>query len=282
MKSKDYTGWWFLLPALFFFCVFFIYPIFRSIQLSFFEATIVSSKFVGLENYIAIFKTTRLLKAFLNAFKFTVVIVPIIIINSCVIAFIGFRMFRAVQTGIRFAYYIPGLTAGPVISAVWGWLFLPKGLLNHLLGTEILWFASNPMAFVSICIVLLATDMGMLIIIFMSALTSINPDLYDAAKLDGCNARQEDRYITLPLMMRTIAFLIFIKMIGVAQIWVYPFMLTGGGPNYGTNTIVLEIYLQAFEYGKYGKASAMGVLLVVIVGSLGFLQRRFFKGETYD
>ena len=73
-------------------------------------------------------------------------------------------------------------------------------------------------------------------------------------------------------------FILFIKIVGISQIWLYVNLLTGGGPNYGTNTAVLEIYLQAFNYGKYGFASAIGILFAIVVGTIGYLQRKFFKG----
>lgn len=278
-NNNQLSAWLFLTPAIFFFIVFSAYPIIRSIQLSFYNAGILKMEFIGLQNYIEIFQNPRILKAFINSGKFALFIVPIVISLPLVIAVIGYRMHKTFQTVIRFAYYIPVLTAGPIVIIVWLWLLHPTGLINQFLGQQILWFGSNPEAFFAISMIVISVDMGMTIIIYSAAMTTIDTELYDAAKIDGCNGIQEDWYITRPLIMPTIGFIFFIKIIGISQIWMFPWMITGGGPNYGTNTAVLEIYLQAFNYGKYGFASAIGVLFALAIGSMGYLQRKFFKGE---
>lgn len=164
------------------------------------------------------------------------------------------------------------------MTMIWVWLLHPTGVINQVIGGQ--WLGSNPEAFFAISAIVVSVDLGMTIIIYMAAMTTIDGDLYDAAKIDGCNERQEDWYITRPLIAPTVAFIFFIKIVGISQIWLYPYILTGGGPNYGTNTAILEIYLQAFAYGEYGFASAIGVLFAIIVGTIGYLQRRFFKGEV--
>lgn len=277
-NNNQLSAWLFLAPALFFFVIFSAYPIIRSIQLSFYDAGIMTQKFIGLKNYISIFNTPRILKAFINSGKFALLIVPVVTALPLVIAVIGYRMHRVMQTVIRFAYYIPTLSAGPIVVMIWLWLFHPTGVINHLIGHQILWFGSNPEAFFAISLIVVSVDMGMSIIIYMAAMTTIDTELYDAAKIDGCNGIQEDWYITRPLIAPTVGFIFFIKIIGISQIFLYPMMITGGGPNYGTNTAVLEIYLQAFNYGKYGFASAIGVLFAIAIGTVGYLQRRFFKG----
>jgi multiple sugar transport system permease protein len=278
-RNNNYSAWVFLAPALFFFLIFSLYPIFRSIQLSFYDASILKSEFIGFENFIQIFKNERILKSFINTFKFTVFIVPIVTILPLLIAAIGYRMKKGLQTLIRFAYYIPVLSAGPIVVMIWVWILQPLGIMNQFLGTRIIWFGSNPEAFFAISMILISVDMGMTIIIYMASMTTIDQGLYDAAKIDGCTQFQEDWYITRPLMKSTFGFIFFIKIVGISQIWMYPYMLTGGGPNYGTNTAILEVYLQAFSYGKYGFASAIGVLFAVTIGTVAFIQRRFFKGE---
>ena len=278
-NNTHLSAWLFLTPAIFFFMVFSAYPILRSIQLSFYDASIMSQKFIGLQNYISIFNNPRILKAFINSGKFTLLIVPLVTTLPLVIAVIGYRMNRTFQTVIRFAFYIPVLTAGPIVTMVWIWLLHPTGIINQLIGYQVLWFASNPEALFAISMIVISVDMGMTIIIYSAALTTIDTELYDAAKIDGCNGIQEDWFITKPLISGTIGFILFIKIIGISQIFLYPMILTGGGPNYGTNTAVLEIYLQAFNYGKYGFASAIGILFALVIGTVGYLQRKFFKGE---
>jgi len=279
-NNNQLSAWLFLLPGITFFLLFSAYPIFKSIQLSFYDAGVMSQEFIGLGNYIEIFNNERILNAFINSGKFTLLLVPIVTALPLIIAAIGYRMHKTLQIAIRFAYYIPVISAGPIVTLIWLWLLDPAGLINQLLGKQIFWLGSNPEAFFSISMILISVDMGMTIIIYSAAMTTIDPELYDAAKIDGCNSIQEDWYITRPLLLPTVGFIFFIKIIGISQIFLYPLLLTGGGPNYGTNTAVLEIYLQAFRYGKYGFSSAIGVLFAIAIGTVGILQRKFFKGET--
>ena len=276
-NNNQLSAWLFLLPSITFFLLFSAYPIFKSIQLSFYDAGVMTQKFIGLKNYITIFQSDRIMHSFINTGKFTLLIVPVVTFLPLVIAAIGYRMHKALQTTIRFAYYIPVISAGPVVTMIWIWMLNPSGILNQILGTNILWLGSNPEAFFAVSLVVISVDLGMTIIIYSAAMTTIDTELYDAAKIDGCNNRQEDWYITMPLMITTIGFIFFIKIVAISQIFLYPLLITGGGPNYGTNTAVLEIYMQAFSYGKYGFASAIGVLFAIALGTVGFLQRKIFK-----
>jgi len=276
-NNNQLSAWLFLLPGITFFLLFSAFPIFRSIQLSFYEASVMSQKFIGLKNYIDIFNSPRIMNAFANSGKFTLLIVPIVTFLPLIIAAIGYRMHKTLQTAIRFAYYIPVISAGPIVTMIWLWLLNPSGLINQLLGKQIFWLGSNPAAFFAISMIVISVDMGMTIIIYSAAMTTINTELFDAAKIDGCTDIQEDWYITRPLMLPTVGFIFFIKIIGISQIFLYPMIMTGGGPNYGTNTAVLEIYYQAFRYGKYGYASAIGVLFAIAIGTIGVMQRKFFK-----
>ena len=280
--TKDKSGIILIIPAAIWFLVFSLYPIFRSFQLSFYEAGPMFSQFVGFQNFIEIFQTERIIKGFINTLKFTALCTPILTILPLIIAMLGFRMKPFLQKTIRFAYYIPMLAAGPVLAMIWGWLFRAGGAINFITGTDFLWFGKNPYAFYAVSIILLASNLGLSIIIYMASMSGINQDLYDAARLDGCSTFQEDLYITIPQISKTIGFIFFIKMIGTAQIWQFPFLLTGGGPNYGTTTAVLEVYLQAFQFGKYGYASAIGVVFVILVGFITAIQRKFFAGGKDD
>jgi len=278
--KKDHSGWVFILPALVSFLVFAVYPVLRSFQLAFYDAGVMHEEFIGFANFIEIFRSERIVKGFINTLKFMLVCAPVVTILPLIIALLGFRMKSWAQKGIRFAFYLPVLAAGPAISMIWAWLLRPNGLINVLTGTTISWLGTNPYAFYAICIILISGDLGLSIIIYMAAMGGVNDELHDAAKLDGCSLLQEDFYITLPLIKPTIGFIFFIKLVGVSQIWMYPYMLTSGGPNFGTTTAVLEIYNQAFKFGKYGLASAIGVVFVLVVGAIAFIQRRFFKGKA--
>lgn len=252
-------------PALLLFLVFSIYPLFSGLFLSLFDASVFGKTFIGFQNYREIFSNERFWKGLINVVKFTVISIPVEVFVPLFIGALASRMSRAFQFTVRFAFYIPNLAAGVVTAAVWQWIFHPsRGLLNGLLGTDIAWLAQNPYAFYAITIMMLSSVMGMTIIIYMAAFGAINKDLYDAARLDGCSEWGEIVHVTIPQILPIIAYVAITRTIGVIQIWQLPFLMTGGGPNYGTTTITLQIYQNGFLFQRWGYASALGMVLMMI------------------
>ena len=280
MGREKITGLLMVSPALFLFCLFTVYPLFSGLALSLHEASAFGKSFIGFANYREMFSNPRFWKGVLNTLKFTAICIPIEVVFPLVVGALASRMSRAFQFGVRFAFYVPTIAAGVVIAAVWKWIFHPTaGVLNWALGTEIAWLATNPYTFIAIIIMLLSSVMGMTIIIYMAAFGGIKKDLYEAARLDGCNAAQELYHITIPQMLPVIAFIAITRTIGLLQIWQLPFLMTGGGPNYGTTTITLQLYQNGFHFQRLGYASAMGVVLLFITMVFSITQKYLFRGR---
>jgi len=281
------TGYLFIAPGYLAFLAFMLVPIVLAIGLSFYKASFAldQRQFVGLEQYARLLRDRVFQKALFNTLKYVVVVVPITVLLSLVISLLVHPRGMRTQAFYRGAFYLPGIAGGIILSVVWLWIFNPTyGLLNYLLSlvgiNPILWLASTKTSFWAVCLVVLTYTIGQPIILFLAGLASLNPDLLDASVVDGANKGQRTWFITLPLLRPVILFVIATQTIGVFQIWETIYMLTQGGPSNSSTSLVFLIYQTAFIAGRYGKASAIGVFLLVLVAIATFVQLRFW--DTTD
>jgi len=277
------SGYLFIAPGYLAFLAFMLIPIVFAIGLSFYKASFAldQRQFVGLDQYARLFHDRVFLKALFNTIKYVVVVVPITVSLSLLIALLVHPRGMRAQSFYRGAFYLPGIAGGIILSVVWLWIFNPTyGLLNYLLSLvgidPILWLASTKTSFWAVCLVVLTYTIGQPIILLLAGLASLNPDLQDASVVDGANKWQRTWFVTLPLMRPVILFVIATQTIGVFQIWETIYMLTQGGPSNSSTSLVFLIYQTAFIAGRYGKASAIGVILLVLVSVATFAQLRFW------
>lgn len=118
---------------------------------------------------------------------------------------------------------------------------------------------------------------GYFMVIWLAGLQAIPTELYDAAKVDGANGWRLHRYVTIPLLRPTAAFIIVIATIGALQVFGSIFILTGGGPVYATTTVVYQIYNEAFNFGRFGYASALSILFFFIILLIALIQSRYLR-----
>ena len=296
----------FLLPAYLFFVFFTLIPLMQGLFLSFFQAGLQTREFVGLENFQQLLQEEAFRRAVGNTFLFVLVVVPTGMVLSLSIAVLVYPLGKRWQTFFRMAFYLPVVASAVVLSMVWLWIFNPTyGLLNFLLkpfipaltwvqdslstgGLErgawlswpIPWLGQTETALPALCVVVLSWTLGQPLILFLAALGSIPPELHEAARIDGASDWQQFRRITLPLLRPTTLFVMVTQTIGVFQVFVVVLLLTQGGPFYATETIVHRIYQVAFNSFQFGKASAMAMILAAIVGTIAFLQFKFFGQEV--
>lgn len=236
--------------------------------------------FIGFENYRTMLHDPALAKGLWVTMRFVLVIVPASTILPLIIGILASYMSSSGQFIIKSAMYLPTLTAGVIIATVWRWIFHPNsGILNYLLGTQIAWLGQNPFAFYAISIMIIAEGMGMPVIMFLAVFVSVDETLQDAAKIDGCGRVRTAWYVTIPEAIPMIAFVTITKTIGILQIWIYPYLLTGGGPNAGTTPLTLMIYQEGILYGRYGYASALGVLLLAITLIFSVAQKMVIRNR---
>jgi multiple sugar transport system permease protein len=281
---KGWTGYLFIAPGYIAFLAFMLVPLVFAIGLSFYNVTfdIKAREFVGLQQYILLARDPIFRKALLNTVGYTVVIVPATILISMVIALLIDPLKPGPQSFFRGAFYLPGVAGGVVLSVVFLWIFNPVyGLVNYLLGLfgiePVMWLASAPYSFYAVCMVVLTFTIGQPIILFQAGLAGIAQDIIDAATVDGANFLQKTVYIRLPLLKPVLLFVLATQTIQVFQLWEVIYMLTSGGPYNSSNSMVFLIFQKAFISGNYGIASAMGVVLMVIIMIFTLIQLRFWN-----
>lgn len=157
-------------------------------------------------------------------------------------------------------------------------------MLNYLIGLfgfePIAWLGTPKMALISVITVVVTFTIGQPVILFLAGLGGIPTDLYEAAMIDGANSRQRFFKITLPLLKPTTLFVTVTQVIGVFQVFVVVLLLTKGGPANGTQTIVYRMYEMAFDTFQFGYASAIGLVLILVIGVISWIQFRFFGADT--
>ncbi len=282
LNKTSFAGYLFILPALIGTLIFIIIPIFCSFGLSFTNWDLLNEiKFVGLNNYKAIFTEPIFVKILINTFVYALsttffgVLIPLILAYILNNKIIGGEFFKI-------AYFIPFITPMIVIGIVWEWIFDPNiGYLNNLLHLHINWLYDTHFAMPALIIVSVWKLIGYNMIIFLAGFSTLNKELFEASKIDGANSYQTFKNITIPLLSPTIFFVVIITAISSFQVFDLIFIMTQGGPLDSTNVIVYSIYKNAFEYFNIGKASALAYVLFAIIFILTLFQWNIRKILVY-
>lgn len=276
----------FLLPGLIGFTLFVLLPILGSLGLSFLDWNLIRPpEFVGLSNYVQLITQDSIFQKVLgNTLYYTVTIVPIQLVLGLLLAVALNQAIRGV-TFYRLIYFMPVVTNIVAAALVFQWLLNRDfGILSAWiweLAATTGWGISPPdwlnnSAWAKPAVVLLTVwkNVGFTMVIYLAGLQGVPPEFYDASKVDGANAWQRFRYITIPLISSTTFFLLVIQMIGAFQLFAEPFVLTRGGPAQATLSIVYYIYQNAFEFRRMGKATAIAWILFAIIFVFTLIQVR--------
>lgn len=264
------SGYAFISPWLIGFIAFQAVPLVMVFYLSFTKYTILSPpEWVGLKNYIDIFTENEL---FLKSLWNTIYIVGISVPLRLVIAFIFALLLNQQIKGLsifRTVYYLPMIVPIAATAVLWEWMFQPRyGIINitlEAIGLQgVNWLVSTEWSKMSIIIVSL-WRIGEAIVLFLAGLQGIPEDLYEAADVDGARGYQKLLNITIPLITPTILLQIIIEVIHIFQSFVWSYSMTEGGPLNSSLTYVLYIYRRAFSHFKVGYASALSVILFLII-----------------
>lgn len=278
MKDKQLSGLLFVLPALVGTFIFIIIPIFCSFALSFADWDLLNDiTFIGLDNYKSVLSEPEFLQILINTFVYAIsttvfaVIIPLIIASILNTKIRGAEAFKTI-------YFLPFITPAVVIAIVWAWIFDPNiGLVNNLLNTHYSWLYSTTFAMPVLIFISVWKLIGYNVVLFLTGFSTINQDVYEAAKIDGANSKQTFFKITVPLLKPTIYFVTTVTAISSFQIFDLIYVMTQGGPAGSTDVIVYSIYKYAFEYFDIGKSCALAYILFVIILVLALVQRKFQK-----
>lgn len=281
---KNRVAYFFLLPKLVFFTIFMVIPIVWAFILSFQEYGVFESKWVGLTNYIDAFQSDVFLTSLWNTFLYTLVTVPAFVITALIIATMIHPLGKLSQSFFRAAFYLPQVTSLVIIAMVWRWMYNYRfGLFNYIIGVfgfePIDWLGQTATALPALMIMAIIIPPGSGIIIYLAAMNSIDPSLYEAAKIDGANILQRWIKITVPMLKPTTLYLVILSTIGSFQVFTQIIMMTGGGPGNSTETIVHVIYKTAFRDFNFGLASAQSMVLFVIIMIFGIFQYKVLNTD---
>ena len=283
-KKTRFFPYAMLLPTIVIFAVFMIYPILYSFYLSFTEFTGGAYEFVGLRNYIELFNDPVFYKALFNTFFYLIIQVPVMISLALLLAVLVEQKFIRGKGFFRMATFLPTITSLVAYSLVFKVLFNTNyGLINYIVeffgGEKIQWIYSAWPARASIIISITWRWVGYNMIILLAGIQAIPTEMYESASLDGASFWQQLFYITIPAIKPIILFTTITSTIGTLQLFDEPYILTQGGPNYATITLGEYLYDNGFTYLKFGFASALGYVMVIIIGLLSWLQFRVNKEE---
>jgi sn-glycerol 3-phosphate transport system permease protein len=274
-------------PSIAIFSIFFIYPIFYMIYLSFFNWDFINpvKEFVGLDNFTELFRNNEFLQVLSNTLNYTLLTVSLSIVISLFLAIWLNRegTWYGIVQGALFSPHIISLVS---VSLVWMWLMdLQFGLLNWLLQLvglpKLEWLSSPDSSLLSLVLVAVWKGVGYNALIFIAGLQSIPKDMYEASALDEANRLRTFYKITLPMLSPTLFFLIIINLISSFQVFETIAIMTKGGPVNSTNTLVFYIYEYGFRYFKIGYASAAGVVLLVVVGLLTLVYFKLLSRKVH-
>lgn len=277
----------FLTPALLFFAAFVVGPILSGLYTSFFNYTTRHNNFVGLANYIELFQSEPFLKSLRNTIILVVGVVPVIVVFSVFVSTVIYQKNAFVRSLFRGIFYLPVVTGTVAIVVVWKWIFDPlNGILNWALKSmgiieqNIMWLGDKRFALLSIIIVLFTTSVGQPIILYVAALGNVDQSHIEAAQIDGASPWQVFCHIKWPAIMPTTLYVVVITTINSFQCFSLIQLLTGGGPNYNSSTIMYLVYEYAFKQGRFGYANAMGIVLAAIIGVFSLIQFKMFGNDV--
>ena len=288
VRRETIAGYAFMLPSLIFFFGFVIYPMVQCVITSFFDSTMNREDiFIGFGNYIELFQDKVFLGALRNTVIIVVVSVPITCVFSLWVSSVIVDLKGWATSLFRIIFYLPVVTGSVAVTVVWKWMFNNYyGIFNYL-GTKtgiidqnINWLGDERYALACIILILLTTSVGQPIVLYVSALGNVDASLVEAANVDGATSLQAFWKIKWPQIMPTTLYIVVITTINSFQCFALIQLLTSGGPNHSTDTIMYYIYYSAFKLYRYGYGDAMGVVLAIMIAILSAIQFKF--GNSND
>ena len=284
---KKYTPYLFLLPALAGLIVFFFIPFFQTFGLSFFDysSSIYHPSYCGWDNYVKLFKEPVFYKVMFNTFMYLVIAVPFLVTFPLFLAVLINQKIRGI-TLYKIILYLPVIVSIVVAAIAFKWLYATQGVLNYILSVfhinPIGWLTDTNWALFSVAVVTIWKGIGYYMMIYLASLMSVPQDLYEACDIDGANFWQKHFTVTIPHIMPTIALVSTISTISAMKVFAEIYVMTKGGPLNSSKTIVYYIYERAFENLDLGYASALAVVLLIVVMIFSLINILCFERGKYS
>ncbi|MCU1470418.1 MAG: sugar transporter permease [Glaciihabitans sp.] len=275
-------------PSLLILGVFVIWPILVSFWYSLHNWTIgaTDQPWVGLGNYVTLFKDPQFWNALGNTLEFTVASVILLVVLGFLTA-VALMGEGLVSRIFRSTYFFPTIVSLTSIGLVWKFMLDPSiglvaGITQFFGAAPIGWLQSTTLALPAVIFVAVWKNVGFTMIIFLAGLKGVPQERYEAAQLDGANRRQLVRYVTLPSIRPTILFATIILTIQSLQVFDLVYVMTGGGPIFTTDTLVTQIFRDGFVNFQTGYASAISWVLFAVIMAISAILLRVFRYNDVD
>lgn len=284
---KKYVPYLFLAPALIVLAIFFFLPFFESFYISTLDYSndIYNPIFVGVDNYIAIFKSALFWQTMWNTVVYLAIAVPLLVILPLIIAIVINQKLKFINF-YRVSIYLPVVVSIVVAGIAWKWLYADNGILNYIISffgfDKIGWLTDTKYSLYSVIAVTVWKGLGYYMMIYLAALTSVPNDLYEAADIDGANLLQKHFAVTIPHLLPAIALVSIISSISAMKVFVEIYVMTQGGPLNSSMTVVYYIYQKAFENLDLGYASACGVILMIIIMAISVFNIKKIERSSFQ
>ena len=273
-----------LAPTIVGIVIFTALPILASLVLAFFRWDLISApRFVGVDNFTSIVTDSTVRVSFLNTFLFVIVAVSLqMVIALTLAALVQTRMPSWLRVFFRSAFFFPLILSSASVSILMKYLFNEQfGVVNWMLSLigipAVPWLTAPQAAMAVIVIVYVWQSFGFTFLLFLGGISGVPRDVYEAASIDGATGWRQFRTITIPLISPTILVASVMAIISALQVFDQPYVLTKGGPGNATRTAVMVIYESAFRNLEFGRASAIGLILMLIIMAATYAQFRLSK-----
>jgi alpha-1,4-digalacturonate transport system permease protein len=279
----------FLLPNLLIFGIFIIYPAFMGLRLSFMDSGIFTgSYFVGLDNFKMLFQDEVYWITFKNTIVYSVFTVLLMMIVSLVLAMLLSKSAVKFESGFRAIFYIPALISMIAVGISWRFILGDEmGIFNYILSIfdkgPVGWLTNQTLAMANVIMVSVWAQSGYYMVMYIAGLQAIPVELYEAAEIDGANRWDKFKRITIPMLRSTILVVLVLATIQSFKAYELIITMTKGGPGYATKFVVQQVYEVAFLEDRLGYASAMSIMLMLVIGLFTIIQFKITKnGEGSD
>ena len=280
--NNQLSGYLFILPQMALFLVFMVYPVFDGIVMSLYRTGLNSIRFVGLQNYIRLFSNELFIKATVNTIQYVIGAGVLTVVVGLFISTAVFDKSVKYMSFVRGACYVPVMMTMVAYSIVWLWILNPAyGLVNHYIsaagGERINFMGIIKYAKIILIVVIWLFNLGQGVILFIAAMIGIPQTLLEAARIDGASKFQSIIHIVLPLVKPTVFYVIILIFIDVIKVFLAIELMTAGGPNYATISLMYLCYEEAFIRYNLGNASAIGVIMFLLSLILSLSQVKLFQ-----
>jgi multiple sugar transport system permease protein len=282
-RKQEITAWLFLAPALIVLAAFTLYPMVQAAYLSLTNYNLIrAAEWLGLDNYVELFRDPAFWNAFWNTVLYAVVVTPVTVVLALALAVFLNRQFMG-RAFVRTAIFLPFIVSLGIIAIAWTFLLDPNiGLLAYWLGqlgvvAEQGWLSDPRYAMGAVMLVGVWKNVGFYMVMYLAGLQSIPEELHEAARLDGAGPWQRFRSVTLPLLSNQTMLVSVMALIATLQAFDQIYVMTHGGPFFKTETLVMLIYREGFEELRFGYGAAISMVLLVFVFVLSMIQYGYFR-----